>query len=564
MLNKLTIKSWTVTLSIIFAMMAISIISTTYYQKSEIAEMNDTWADYAGITAVKKQHLTHLRDLIGYGGIIHQFKNYVLRGQEKQLVILGNKFAEFTTTIKSLEAVQHSQAEQENIDKIKQVFAQYQAAVTTAKNMVQNGATPQDIDKTVKISDKPALEALKTLDQLMLTDQTSKEERLAANVSHIQSVARISGILQTIGLVILLIWLVWFARQRLLRPLYNLQQAMIKLSKGDLNITVPATGYQDEVSHMAQTVLVFKENAHQIQTLKEEQEQQAQAAEQERHRVREELAHNLESRIQNISSTMYQTISKMHATAETLSYSAGTAQDKSSDATSISKDNLENIQAMSAATEQLSASINDISTQMHHSQEITTKALDTSQQATKTIHNLSEMAQRVGDVVQLIENIAEQTNLLALNATIEAARAGDSGKGFAVVANEVKNLANQTAQATGNISGLVTDMQQATDQSVAAIQEISDVMQQVSENTINSSSAIEQQSASTHEISDSTRRTANGTQHVATNIIHLSETISETGQSAKAVLDSSNLLTDYAADLEKQVSEIVADMRRIS
>src|SRR4051794_6156688 len=127
-----------------------------------------------------------------------------------------------------------------------------------------------------------------------------------------------------------------------------------------------------------------------------------------------------------------------------------------------------NVQTVASAAEELSASISEISRQVARSTASTTRAVSDAQRTETQIKSLAEAAQRIGDVVKLINDIAGQTNLLALNATIEAARAGEAGKGFAVVASEVKSLANQTAKATEEISAKITEMQSATSQSVQA------------------------------------------------------------------------------------------------
>src|SRR6185503_10372159 len=110
-----------------------------------------------------------------------------------------------------------------------------------------------------------------------------------------------------------------------------------------------------------------------------------------------------------------------------------------------SEDASSNVQTVAAASEELSASIAEISRQVTNAATTASRAVDEARQTDATVQGLAETAGRIGDVVKLISDIASQTNLLALNATIEAARAGEAGKGFAVVASEVKGLANQTA-----------------------------------------------------------------------------------------------------------------------
>ena len=174
---------------------------------------------------------------------------------------------------------------------------------------------------------------------------------------------------------------------------------------------------------------------------------------------------------------------------------------------------------------------------------------------------LAEAAQKVGDVVQLIQDIAAQTNLLALNATIEAARAGDAGKGFAVVAGEVKSLANQTAKATDDIRSQITAIQAETRSALGAIQEISRTVQGVEEIASSISAAVEQQSAAMQEISGNVQQAAVRTQEAAESLQLVSGGLTANGAAAGEVLSSSERLSDQAQILRQEVDCFLGAIR---
>jgi methyl-accepting chemotaxis protein len=173
------------------------------------------------------------------------------------------------------------------------------------------------------------------------------------------------------------------------------------------------------------------------------------------------------------------------------------------------------------------------------------------------VQALADSAQRIGDVIGLINGIAGQTNLLALNATIEAARAGDAGKGFAVVASEVKNLANQTAKATDEIGGQITQIQDATRQVVLAIEGIVNRVEQANGISSSIAAAVEQQGAATSEIARAVQKTAANTRDVTNTIGGVRCAATQTGQAAIDVLSA-------AGGLSRQSDQIGAEVRRFA
>ena len=210
-----------------------------------------------------------------------------------------------------------------------------------------------------------------------------------------------------------------------------------------------------------------------------------------------------------------------------------------------------NVHIVAAATEELAATIREVAV---HASEASLVARDASVQAVSasgTVGALNASARRVEQVVELIQNIAGQTHLLALNATIEAARAGDAGRGFTVVADEVKVLAQETAQATEKVSRSVHDIQVGSGDAGQAINEITVTIERVSENQSAIAAAVEEQTAATNEIGRGAAEAALGSSDIAHNITRLADGARVTAYSGAQCRSTAAEIADVTAELEK-------------
>jgi methyl-accepting chemotaxis protein len=252
---------------------------------------------------------------------------------------------------------------------------------------------------------------------------------------------------------------------------------------------------------------------------------------------------------------------KLQNAANVLASNAEESSRQSTAVAAASEQASTNVQTVASATEELSSSVLEIGRQVAESTRIAGKAVEQASHSSDTMQGLAEAAQRIGDVVELINTIAGQTNLLALNATIEAARAGAAGRGFAVVASEVKALAEQTARATGEIGQQVLAIQEATRESVGSIQQVGATIASVNEIATAVAAAVEEQGAATAEIARNVQEASRGTQEVSSNISGVSQAASETGQTATQLLEAANELTRQSDTLRSQVEGFFATIR---
>jgi methyl-accepting chemotaxis protein len=203
--------------------------------------------------------------------------------------------------------------------------------------------------------------------------------------------------------------------------------------------------------------------------------------------------------------------------------SVANANEKANSTTAASDQASSNVETVAASAEELVASISEISRQVGHALEISNQAVQEAANSSRIMTELSEDAQSIGEVIELIENIASQTNLLALNATIEAARAGESGRGFAVVASEVKSLAAQTTKATEDIRHRIASVQTSSSGAVSAIEAIKGIIQQISDISANISAAVEEQTAVTRDISENMQTASRGVGTINHNVRAISD-----------------------------------------
>ena len=345
------------------------------------------------------------------------------------------------------------------------------------------------------------------------------------------------------------------------KPLRLMGGAMTKLAEGDLSAHVPGMDRNDEIGGMAGAVQIFKNNGIEKVRLEEEQTGARQRAEEEKRQSTLELADRFELSVKEVVDGVGSAATEMQATAQQMSATAEETSRQSANVATASEQATANVQTVAATAEQLSASIAEIGRQVVQSARISQNAVDEADATNETVQGLSNAAAKIGEVVNLINDIAGQTNLLALNATIEAARAGEAGKGFAVVAQEVKNLANQTAKATEEISGQIGAVQGETASAVSAIERIRNIIGEINDIATTISSAVEEQGVSTKEIARNVQEAARGTQDVNQNIDNVSKAAGETGSAAGQVLSASQDMSRQAEGLRGEVERFLHDIR---
>jgi methyl-accepting chemotaxis protein len=212
------------------------------------------------------------------------------------------------------------------------------------------------------------------------------------------------------------------------------------------------------------------------------------------------------------------------------------------------------VETVSAGSEQMGASIREISLNATEAAQVASEAVGLAGRTSTTMNQLGESSSEIGNVINTITSIAEQTNLLALNATIEAARAGEAGKGFAVVASEVKDLAQETARATEDISRRVAAIQADTSGAVSAIEEITRVIARISDFQTTIASAVEEQTATTAEMNRSVGEAAAGTGDIAQNITGVAEAARLTTDGVRQSQQATAELARMSSELTRLVS----------
>lgn len=406
-----------------------------------------------------------------------------------------------------------------NREQYQQALVEMATAITNERQLVQ--------EKLDVYGPQIAALAVK-LNQEITTEQNGLGPEVeASNRATLVSVLVVSLGAIAIGLVIALL-----QSRAIVRPIRRVMTILGAVSEGDLRQRLEITS-RDEVGKMSNSVNHMVENLQRAMlALSKNSEAIARSAE-DMNKTAENMA--------SVSNDTKSQSTSAAAASEELSINMRSLSDMAVEMST-------NMESVASSVEEMSISINQIATNMEKVSGIASEAHRLSDNSCGLLSSLNTAANEIGDVVELIQDIAEQTNLLALNATIEAARAGEAGKGFAVVAGEVKELARQTGDATGDIERRVTSIQSTSDESIKAIDAIRAVIVNLNEVAQEIAAAVEEQSATTQEIAQSVATANCAVQQVSQSVRESATAGEEIARAVNSVDDGAVLVSAGASE----------------
>ncbi len=364
-----------------------------------------------------------------------------------------------------------------------------------------------------------------------------------------------------IGLISISMVLAYVISKTISSQFNRLTETMKELAHSNINIRIPMEDRKDNLGEMAKALTVFKTNAIERTRLEKEAINENEREAQKQTYI-SKILESFEKQENEIRAALEEQTNSMRTSADTLHSAAQSASNSSDVMRSSSSIASENVEMVATATSQLSTSMQEIALQVQKADDIVKKTSDTTKTTNKDVLSLSDAADKIGDVVGLIREIAEQTNLLALNATIEAARAGDAGKGFAVVAAEVKQLSEQTAQATDEIASHISAVQTSSHGTVGAIKNILSQVQEINDVTVTIASAVEEQQAATSSIANSIQAASEQTNELANNVELVNQSVDDTTIQADKVQEVATALGQVTQVLSKAVDNFLDDVSK--